>query len=63
MGSADEQIRVSARVKRELERRKREHESYNAVLERVLEDTEADFDDGFGILSDEEADRLREQRD
>ncbi len=45
MGTADEQIRVSDRVKRELERRKRESESYNDVLEQVLEDTEADFDD------------------
>lgn len=61
MGSADEQIRISARAKRELERRKRGNESYNDVLERVLEDSEADFDDGFGILSDEQADRLREE--
>ena len=63
MGSAEEQIRVSNRVKRELERRKRERESYNDVLERVLEDTAADFDDGFGILSDDQADRLREERE
>ena len=63
MGSADEQIRVSARVKRELERRKRGEESYNDVLERVLDDTGADFDDGFGILSDEQADQIREQRE
>ena len=63
MGAANEQIRISDRVKRELERRKRENESYNDVLERMLEDTEADFDDGFGILSDEQADRLRENRE
>ena len=63
MGAANEQIRISDRVKRELERRKRENESYNDVLERVLEDSEADFDDGFGILSDEQADRLREERE
>lgn len=63
MGAANEQIRISDRVKRELERRKRENESYNDVLERVLEDSEADFDDGFGMLSDEQADRLREERE
>ncbi|ELY48863.1 antitoxin VapB family protein [Natronolimnohabitans innermongolicus] len=63
MGAANEQIRISDRVKRELERRKRENESYNDVLERVLEDSEAGFDDGFGILSDEQADRLREGRE
>ena len=63
MGAANEQIRISDRVKRELERRKRENESYNDVLERMLEDTEVDFDDGFGILSDEQADRLRENRE
>ncbi|MEF8839762.1 MAG: antitoxin VapB family protein [Haloarculaceae archaeon] len=64
MGTADEQIRVSDRVKRELDRRRREGESYNDVLERLLEEnTEADFYDGFGILSDEEADWIREQRE
>ncbi|UHQ95319.1 antitoxin VapB family protein [Haloterrigena alkaliphila] len=63
MGAANEQIRISDRVKRELERRKRANESYNDVLERMLEDTEADFDDGFGILSDGQADRLREERE
>lgn len=48
VGAANEQIRISDRVKRELERRKRANESYNDVLERILEDTETDFDDGFG---------------
>jgi len=63
MGTADEQIRVSTRVKRQLEQRQREDESYNDVLERVLEeDTESDFYDGFGILSDEDAARIREQQ-
>lgn len=64
MAPADEQIRVSDRVKRRLDRRRREGESYNDVLERLLEeDAEADFDDGFGILSDEEADWIRKQRE
>lgn len=64
MTTADEQIRVSDRVKRILDRRRREGESYNDVLERVLdEDEEGDFYDGFGRWSDEQADRVREQRE
>jgi len=64
MATADEQIRVSDRVKRQLDRRRREGESYNDVLERLLgENTEADFYDGFGILSDEETDWIREKRE
>lgn len=64
MATADEQIRVSDRVKRELDRRRREGESYNDVLERVLDERTAggDFEDGFGRWSDEEAERVREQR-
>lgn len=64
MAIADEQIRVSGRVKRELKRRMREGESFNDVLKRILtENTEADFYDGFGILSDEQADSIREERE
>jgi predicted CopG family antitoxin len=64
MATADEQIRVSDRVKRELDRRRREGESYNDVLERVLaDDSDSDFYDGFGILSDEQADRIRAERE
>jgi predicted CopG family antitoxin len=63
MGVANEQIRVSETVKREIERRRREGESYNDVLERVLDEEFAgDFDDGFGRWSDEEAERVREGR-
>jgi predicted CopG family antitoxin len=63
MATADEQIRVSDRVKRELDRRRREGESYNDVLERVLdEDRTGTFEDGFGRWSDAEADRVREAR-
>lgn len=64
MATADEQIRVSDRVKKELDRRRREGESYNDVLERLLEErTRVDFEDGFGMLSDEAADWIREKRD
>ncbi|WP_050033800.1 antitoxin VapB family protein [Halorubrum halophilum] len=63
MGVANEQIRVSETVKREIERRRREGESYNDVLERILDEEDAgDFDDGFGRWSDEEAERVREGR-
>lgn len=63
MGVADEQIRVSEGVKRKIERRRREGESYDDVLERILDEEDAgDFDDGFGRWSDEEADRVREGR-
>jgi predicted CopG family antitoxin len=62
MATADEQIRVSDRVKSHLDRHRREGESYNDVLERLLEeDTEGNFYDGFGILSDEKADWIREK--
>ena len=64
MGAADEQIRVSDRVKTALDRHRREDESYNDVLERLLEEAPAtDFYDGLGLLSEAEAERLREQRD
>ena len=62
MATADEQIRVSDRVKRILDRHRREGESYNDVLERVLEEDEGgDFYDGFGRWSDEQAARVRKQ--
>ena len=64
MGTATEQIRVSETVKRKLERHRRDGESYNDALERILdaEDT-GDFSDGFGILSAEDGDRIREKRE
>lgn len=62
MATADEQIRVSGWIKRELDKRRREGESYNDVLERLLgEYSEASFDDGFGMLSDEQANCIRER--
>lgn len=63
MGIANEQIRVSESVKRKIEGRRREGESYNDVLERLLDEADAgDFYDGFGRWSDEEAERVREER-
>ena len=61
MASADEQIRVSDAVKKELDRRRREGESYNDVLQRILED-DRDLLAGFGRWSDDHADRVREAR-
>jgi len=63
MGTADEQIRVSERVKRELARRRRGDESYNDVLARLLEAEDRDLLAGFGRWSEEHADRVRASRD
>ena len=64
MGAADEQIRVSETVKREIERRRREGESYNDVLERMFSSVgDRDLLAGFGRWSDERADRAREVRE
>jgi hypothetical protein len=64
MATADEQIRVSVRVKCILDRQRREGESYNNVLERVLEETGGtDFYVGFGMLSADEADWITDKRD
>lgn len=64
MAPADEQIRVSERVKTALDRRRREGESYNDVLERLLsERATADFEDGFGLLSEDVAEAVRERRE
>ncbi len=62
MATADEQIRVSDAVKRELDQRRREGESYNDVLERLLAD-ERDLLAGFGRWSDEQAERVRKSRE
>lgn len=56
-------VRVSEAVKRKIERRRREGESYNDVLERIPNEEDAgDFYDGFGRWSDEEVDGVRENR-
>lgn len=63
MATADEQIRVSERVKATLDRYRREGESYNDVLERLLSSrSEVDFEDGFGHISEDTAETLRERR-
>jgi predicted CopG family antitoxin len=62
MGTADKQIRVSDNVKKKLDQRRREGESYNDALERLLED-DRDLLAGFGRWSDEHADRVREARE
>ncbi len=63
MATADEQIRVSARVKEELDRRRREGESYNDVLERVLEE-DRDLLAGFGaFVGTDRGDVTREVHD
>lgn len=62
MGAAKEHIRVSEGVKKELESRRRDNESYNDVLERLLEESDHDLLAGFGRWSDEHADRVRERR-
>ena len=64
MGTANEQIRVSETVKQEIERRRREGESYNDVLERLFSPAgDRDFLAGFGRWSDERADRARKVRE
>jgi predicted CopG family antitoxin len=50
MGTANKQIRVSEAVKRELEQRRHEGESFNDVLERLLDD-DRDLLAGFGAFS------------
>lgn len=62
MGTADEQIWVSDTVKREIDRLRREGESYNDVLERMFS-ADRDLLAGFGRWSDETADRARESRE
>lgn len=63
MGVADEQIRVSETVKRSIDRHRREGESYNDALERLLAEEDAgDFYDGFGRWSGDEATRVRDGR-
>lgn len=50
MGAANKQIRVSEAVKRELDARRREGESFNDVLERMLDD-DRDLLAGFGAFA------------
>lgn len=64
MATADKQIRVSNRVKQLLDRRRQRNESYNDVLERILEEhAGANFSDGFGLLSDDDAEWIHTIRE
>lgn len=61
--SADKTIRVSDRVKSLIDDRRREGESYNDALERIL-GGERDLTDGMGFWSDSDAaDEAREVHD
>jgi hypothetical protein len=55
---ANNHIRVSDRVKYLIDERRREGESYNDALERIL-DGERDLTDGMGFWSGDEADEAR----
>lgn len=59
MAKADEQIRVSSEIKERLEGLKREGESFNDVLERVL-GGEKDVLAGAGMLDERQAGAIRE---
>lgn len=61
MATANEQIRITEAMKEELNRRRREGESYNDVLERLVKN-DRDLFAGFGMWSDEKAQQVREQR-
>lgn len=52
--AADSHIRVSDRVKSLIDERRREGESYNDALERILGE-EHDLTDGMGFWSDTDA--------
>lgn len=57
--SANEHIRVSEETKERLRRRKREDESFNDVVTRLL-DTDRDLLAGFGAAADREGETLAE---
>ncbi len=61
MDTPTERIRVTEAVVREIERRRRDGESDNDVLERVLSD-DRDLLFGAGFWSNETAERVREGR-
>lgn len=57
--SANEHIRISEDTKERLRRRKREDESFNDVIVRLL-DEDRDLLAGFGAAEDREGDTLAE---
>ena len=56
MSAPHTQIRVSTRVKRVLDRRRRTDESYNDFLERMLIGAKEDSPDGFNQESETQSD-------
>lgn len=57
--SADEHIRVSAETKARLQRRKREDESFNEVIGRLI-DKDRDLLAGFGVAAERDGESLAE---
>lgn len=53
-------IGIKEEVYERLVARKGPDESFTDLLDRLVEDTEADWREGFGTLPDEDADSLRE---
>jgi predicted CopG family antitoxin len=57
--AADDHVRISSGTKERLRRRKREGESFNEVIERLL-DEDRDLLAGFGAAEDRDGDTLAE---
>jgi len=53
-------IGVREEVYERLRARKRDDESFTDVIDRLIDESEGDWRDGFGSLSTEDADSLRE---
>ncbi|KDS91321.1 hypothetical protein FK85_03705 [Halorubrum saccharovorum] len=53
-------IGVREEVYERLRARKRDDESFTDLIDRLIDESEGDWRDGFGSLSTEEADSLRE---
>jgi predicted CopG family antitoxin len=53
-------IGVREEVYERLRARKRDDESFTDLIDRLIDESEGDWRDGFGSLSAEEADSLRE---
>lgn len=58
-GSANEHIRVSEEIKERLRQRKRDDESFNDVITRLL-DEDRDLLAGFGAADDRDGETLAE---
>ena len=53
-------IGVRDDVYERLKARKREHESFTDLMDRLLDETTADWREGFGTLTEQDAHELRE---